>query len=363
MSSDAQTGNERQAALAARVPGQWRQRVRTGTGWACWAYAMLIVGWAVVIRTAPVGFWPAQLFLYGPRWLLGTPLLVLVPGTALARPSYLSVLAVAALVLLGPIMGTCVPWKTWVASSGNGPRLRVLTANVEGRALDTVRLGDLIADLKPDIVILQEWPDRLPSSVLWREGWHYRVVGGMLLASRYPIRDVENYDYLSLGIKGVGVRCVIDLPEDRPIAFLGLHLVTPAPGIVAILRREPHGVALFRDTLAAQWLASDAAEHWASGTLPILIAGDFNLPVESAVYRHFWSNWTNAFSTAGLGLGHTRHMRKMGTRIDHVLCGPEWRSTACWVGPDIGSDHWPVIADLEWTAPTSQHDGPRPQGK
>ena len=84
---------------------------------------------------------------------------------------------------------------------------------------------------------------------------------------------------------------------------------------------------------------------------PVLIAGDFNMPVESAIYHRYWSRYTNAFSTAGFGYGYsfgrTRKFRRW-VRIDHILSGPDWRVLGCWVGPDVGSDHWPVIAEFEF---------------
>jgi endonuclease/exonuclease/phosphatase (EEP) superfamily protein YafD len=40
-------------------------------------------------------------------------------------------------------------------------------------------------------------------------------------------------------------------------------------------------------------------------------------------------------------------------RIDHILAGPGWQAERCWVGPDVGSPHRPVIADLIWTGPVA----------
>ena len=63
-----------------------------------------------------------------------------------------------------------------------------------------------------------------------------------------------------------------------------------------------------------------------------------------------WDDYTNAFSKAGFGFGETRWttMRGItfGVRIDHILTNEHWRPQRCWVGPDVGSDHLPVIADL-----------------
>ena len=89
----------------------------------------------------------------------------------------------------------------------------------------------------------------------------------------------------------------------------------------------------------------------------LIIAGDFNMPTDSAIYRQYWSRYSNAFSTCGFGFGHTKQsvIRGLhyGLRIDHVLTDPFWRCRRCWVGPDLGSDHLPVIADFYWVG---QHD-------
>jgi len=54
-----------------------------------------------------------------------------------------------------------------------------------------------------------------------------------------------------------------------------------------------------------------------------IVTGDFNMPVESAIYRNTWSVFSNAFNTAGLGFGYTKITPKRGstygTRIDHIL--------------------------------------------
>jgi endonuclease/exonuclease/phosphatase (EEP) superfamily protein YafD len=74
--------------------------------------------------------------------------------------------------------------------------------------------------------------------------------------------------------------------------------------------------------------------------------GDFNLPVESAIYRANWAGFTNAFSQQGLGFGYTKHTRWHGIRIDHVLARSGWDIERAWVGPSAGGDHLPVIVEL-----------------
>jgi endonuclease/exonuclease/phosphatase (EEP) superfamily protein YafD len=84
--------------------------------------------------------------------------------------------------------------------------------------------------------------------------------------------------------------------------------------------------------------------------VPLILAGDFNMTADSPTYRETLSRYGNAFSRSGFGFGHTerpfKHGSLFGIRIDHVLFGPDWQPCRCWVGPELGSDHLPVIADL-----------------
>ena len=81
---------------------------------------------------------------------------------------------------------------------------------------------------------------------------------------------------------------------------------------------------------------------------PVLLAGDFNTPPESAIFRRLWTPYTDAFGAAGWGWGYTFIGGRTRVRIDHILAGPGWYCERCWVGPDVGSPHRPVITDLTW---------------
>ena len=57
----------------------------------------------------------------------------------------------------------------------------------------------------------------------------------------------------------------------------------------------------------------------------MLVLGDFNMPPDSAIYRRCWSDFSNAFDSAGFGFGSTHFTHRTAVRIDHVLAGPGWR--------------------------------------
>jgi hypothetical protein len=66
-----------------------------------------------------------------------------------------------------------------------------------------------------------------------------------------------------------------------------------------------------------------------------LVAGDFNLPIESAIYRQYWGDYTNAFSRSGIGTGRTKSTRLFGVRIDHILVGERAEPIRSWIGPAL----------------------------
>ena len=126
------------------------------------------------------------------------------------------------------------------------------------------------------------------------------------------------------------------------------------------MRPSRRGVMV--EEIADRWRASEKAYEYVS-TLkaPVILAGDFNMPTQSSIYRHHWSAMCNAFSMAGLGLGYTEwptiRSWQFGIRIDHIVTGCSWRPVRCWVGPDLGSDHRPLLANLSAT-PASEPTRP-----
>jgi endonuclease/exonuclease/phosphatase (EEP) superfamily protein YafD len=129
-----------------------------------------------------------------------------------------------------------------------------------------------------------------------------------------------------------------------------VHLATPRDALQEFraLSQIPSLGAPTRQNMAEREEESEHAVRWidTGPGLPLVIAGDFNLPIESAIYRRNWAGYRNAFSAVGWGTGYTKHTRWWGIRIDHILMSSDihpWRS---FVGREVGSDHLPLIADL-----------------
>jgi len=297
-------------------------------------------------------WWLATVILFGPRWFCALPLAILGPAAAIWRRALLRPLAAAAIVVLWPIMGLCLPWARILPAQG--PALRVLTCNTDGRA-DAQALLRMVQSETPDVVALQEC--RGGVEYQWPAGWNVLRHGELLVASRYPLREIRYVSGRRLGHvwpRSNLLQCTLALPG-REVAFCCVHLPSPRYGLAGVLDRKtllsPGRAGLIAEQEGERLQQAEAAAQLARDiSMPLVLAGDFNMPTDSTIYRKSWAAFRNAFSWSGFGFGHTMRPAirgwRYGIRIDHILAGRDWRPRRCWVGPDVGSEHLPLVADL-----------------
>ncbi|HZY89209.1 MAG TPA: endonuclease/exonuclease/phosphatase family protein [Gemmataceae bacterium] len=319
--------------------------------WLCsWSYLAVALGLWALLRWADL-WWPASVFLFAPRWLCALPLLALLPAAGLLRRKGLLVpLGLAAAVIAGPVTGLCVPWRPLLSPAPAGPRLRLVTCNLHGsEAVEPHRLEALVQGSGADVVVLQEWPEAEASSLGTEPGWHRHATPRLFLASRFPIRRVIELGRNSYEPEG-SVACY-DLDTPAGVVHLfSLHLASPRDSLYAAVHEDRKGAAEVAANSALRREQSEyVARHTAGLGGPVLLAGDFNTPPESALFREVWGDYTDAFGAAGWGWGYTFAGGKTRVRIDHVLAGRGWHCDRCRVGPHVGSPHRPVVADLIWS--------------
>jgi endonuclease/exonuclease/phosphatase (EEP) superfamily protein YafD len=323
---------------------------------ACWAYLAAVALAAILMYALGDRWWLATPLLYGPRWVVAAPLAALLPMALVARRRALVPVALAGWLAVGPVLGLCVPWgAAWPGGAGPSDGLRVLTCNVRGAALDAPRLAAFVAETSPDVVLVQEWPSRLDlATICPGPGWHLQADGEFGIASRYPIVEYEAFRPRGGGSRSA-VRYALATPAGR-IDVVNLHPISVRDGLDPIARGSFAGIDAMRRNTRERWLESATTSRWAAAIRgPLVLAGDLNLPAESPIYRACWSGYRDAFAAAGLGFGHTWFSSWHGLRIDHVLAGAGWTVRGCRVGPDVGSDHRPVVAALQRAAGPQDH--------
>lgn len=309
------------------------------------AYTALIVGLCVwMYWRGDVGRF-ATILLFAPRWLFGIPLPVLVIAALIWRRRMLWLLAVATVILFVPFMGLVIHWP---ASADAPATFRLMTFNVSRRLVDIPRLAQVIDETKPDLVVLQEGDQY--ANYQWPLGWHAIVQDEFIVASPWPLVTHEFLPHPWALTTKVVVRLEVQAPG-RTVQLFDIHLRTPRAGLDAVLRRKNDAAQKLDNVLEERAVESLTTSKWIAGFPGSkLVAGDFNMPVESAIFRRDWTWLNNAFGETGLGFGFTKltdiSRFRYGTRIDHVLYDDQWECVRSWVGENLGSDHLPLFADF-----------------
>ncbi len=230
----------------------------------------------------------------------------------------------------------------------SGPMVRLIWANLHHLNTDLVALRRLIETEKPDIVVLTEL-DPIHDAVL-REVARLlpfqspppraNVFGVMLLATKPP--ESLKFDLTMGGYAPLMVARLCPV-ESGCLTLLSLHAWPPLP---------PWTGARDRQLAHA---ASVARQHVDEGERVVLV-GDLNLTPFSPVFDRLITQsglWdTNILpaerprttpSIATWRLANTG----IGLPIDHALVSAGIGIVSRRVGPDIGSDHHPLILDLK----------------
>ena len=311
-----------------------------------WGYLGFAIAVVILIRAEGERWWIGTLILFGPRWIFGLPLLIVVPLMLLIHRRLVWVVAVSALIFTFPILGVCIPWRIWLTSTPSARPLRVITCNMHRQMLDTAAFASFMADSNPDIIVLQEYTARNQAALFSDPTWNLRRDGELMIASRYPIqRDVDIVQG-RWGPEGAAVCYDILLPTG-PIRLMNLHLASPHLEFAAALHREAEAPAAIESNCQTRREQSaQLAEYARSSQTPTLLAGDFNTPADSETFRKSWTGFTDAFNTAGTGIGNTYYAKWTSVRIDHILFSAGLRCRKCIVGPNVGSPHRPVLAEF-----------------
>ncbi|CAM2065783.1 Endonuclease/exonuclease/phosphatase family protein [Sulfidibacter corallicola] len=223
------------------------------------------------------------------------------------------------------------------AEAGDVSPLRVLFANVHGSNRRHELLGELVARENPDVIVLAEvngaWVKALdPLS----EAYPHRLVHhrednfGIALFSRIPLESIRIIYPADHDVPAVEARLA---SPAGPMTIFGVH---PLPPI-----RNDYFHARNRQMAALGSLV--AAEEGAA-----LIAGDFNATVWSPFFRDFLKSAGMEDARRGRGVlgSWPAGLPIFRIPIDHILVGSEFRLLNLRLGPSIGSDHLPVLADV-----------------
>ncbi len=229
----------------------------------------------------------------------------------------------------------------------NAIHFTLLTFNTRFDRTSLEPFADIIREADADVVLMQELSfyaaqylgqtllDRYPYQVFYPSSIH---AGGIGIMSRYPIVASEYW-----GTTRWQQRAVLDI-AGRQMVIYNAHTHHP-------FREGGDGLTLRRADV--QEIINRATQE----TLPVILAGDFNITDAADEYGWLTTHFTDAYRAVGQGFGFT--FPAVGTqirffrvpfsvaRLDYVFTSPQIQATAAIVWPDAAtSDHHPLRVEL-----------------
>jgi endonuclease/exonuclease/phosphatase (EEP) superfamily protein YafD len=221
------------------------------------------------------------------------------------------------------------------AAATNGPTFRLLSFNVWFRNPDMATTAAYIEQSQADAVVLLELtpPQAETLRPLLPSYPHFHIEPsrmGAAVFTKWPVLAAESIPLAKDG--AIAARVKIDW-RGTPVTVLGVHLNWPlGPRNSQFRNEELAGVVAF----------SKAQRE------PLIVAGDFNLTPWSEYFSDALEESGLHDSARGFGLARSwpAQFAPVGMRIDHCLLSREWQSLRVDIGPPLGSDHLPLMADL-----------------
>lgn len=228
----------------------------------------------------------------------------------------------------------------------SGREFKVVSANVLTVNQDSKRFLRLVEAERPDLLLVMEVNDRWAAALEEiHHDYPFRIMRprsdnfGIALFSRYPISS-ERIEFF-----GGPPTIVAEIDVDgRRIQVIGAHPVPPIGGGREGLR-DSHLRAL-----------GDLTSRLPR---PVILLGDLNTTSWSPCFSDLLARGGLRDSRQGFGVQPTWPSRPQLLRIpiDHALLSANLIVTQHRVGPDIGSDHLPIIIDVDYAFESNPPQG------
>lgn len=221
------------------------------------------------------------------------------------------------------------------------PSLRVMSFNLLSTNESYSEVVDYIESVDPDLVFLHEasrpWEVAVESAGLGYEIIRPRsddLIFGTLVLVRGDAVTAVSHGFASSSPRAVSL---VYTPSGwgTSLAVLGTHPLAPTDGKRADLRDAQLG-------FAGEWAAEQSGAF--------MVVGDFNSTPWSYPFRRLMATAELRNSQNGFGLQPsfpTTSNLLLRVPIDHLVHSDAIEVTGRQLGPDLGSDHFPLVVDLQ----------------
>ena len=321
-------------------------------------YIMLMLLYLLARFALPAGTWWID-FLHNLAWYYFLPVILLLPLALLLRRRLLSlwlvIIAVAGLLWAGPAL--LPPLSTPDAS---GYTARFITMNVKPYNEELPDVAQWLAGSNADIIALQEVTPQgqqeliaLLSPVYPNHQSTIEDDRGPMIFSRFPVTDGELLPDMG---EGERMRALVEV-NGQSLAVYSVHLDMPANNVQRDLPL-PSPLAQYDESQRNEQIR-DLIQRARAETIPVIMAGDFNTAETSPIYGTLDAVLVDAYRQSSWGTGATWPAGQFEgippwvpriVRLDYIWTSNDIRPMRALLGPRIGSDHLPVIAQLQLPA-------------
>ena len=280
-------------------------------------------------------WWFFDLFANFRIQLFATQLLLLMAVIVLRRPAWAMTIGIACSMNGLAVRNYIVPDSLRHQDTSDVADIRVLNANV--RASNTAADGiiALLNRVQPDVFAILEFTDHLADAMRpLDQRYPHRVLVpqndnfGIAVFSRWPFANTELFD-----LGGYTAIDVQIMSTNGNWHFIAAHPVPPIGAELARLRNRQ---------------LEQLAQRLSAMTTPRIVVGDFNLAPFSPHFADFidQTGLDNALRGKGPSFTWPSFFLPLGIPIDHVMTSAEFEVTRYFREQDIGSDHFPVVVDV-----------------
>ena len=281
--------------------------------------------------------WSADLFAHlRPQYCVWLALTALAAVAVKHRPALrLAVIGLLAnAVALAPY---ALPWREEDAAGSAGRTWTFLSLNLLYRNPEVARVTGYVRRVQPDVVVFQE-------------------VSARWAADLEELRDLYPYRSTQARKNGFGVAV---FSKEKPVTLTMLALQDRVGELAVFAEWESAGrrfglAGVHPDKPDKEWKTQmrraylGEVAQWcdarARADEPVVVIGDFNATPWSASMKAFTRDTRLRNTSQGTIFGATWNVwEPHRLLIDHALLSAHWKLLAREVGPDVGSDHRPLL--------------------
>lgn len=214
-------------------------------------------------------------------------------------------------------------------------------------------INNFIEKNQPEVLFIQEFYtiNKVDFSGYPYQYIHYKKKNklGHAIFSKYPLIHKNSFDFKHTYNNSI----YADVVKGKDtIRVYNLHLqslsVLPSFSYLQEMDNEILRKRITKRFIKQQEQVTVILKHKAKSKYPVIIGGDFNNTPFSYVYHQLAEGMTDAFETAGNGLGTTFLFENYPMRIDYILSSKKLEIVSFETIGKTFSDHYPITATLGW---------------